>query len=38
MAPATEFSRLILEKVMEMDSFPTKKAVRYLKGEIRSNF
>jgi|TARA_R110000868_G_scaffold232416_4_gene485913 hypothetical protein len=37
-APAAEFSRLILEKVMEMDSFPTKKAVRYLKGEIRSNF
>jgi hypothetical protein len=32
------FSKHILNKVMEMDSFPTKKALRYLKNEIRANF
>lgn len=37
-APAIELSKHILEKVMEMESFPTKKAIRYLKGEIRANF
>lgn len=37
-ADAFEFSKLILNKVMEMEGFPTKKAIRYLKGEIRANF
>ncbi len=37
-AEAFELSKHILNKVMEMDGFPTKKALRYLKGEIKANF
>lgn len=37
-APAFDLSKHILNKVMEMDNFPTKGAIRYLKGEIRANF
>lgn len=36
--PAVELTKHILNKVMEMESFPTKKALGYLKREIRSNF
>lgn len=30
--------KAILNKTMEMESFPTKKALRYLKGEVRRDF
>ena len=37
-APAIEFSRYILEKVMEMDKEPTKIALDYLKKEVSTFF
>lgn len=37
-APAFELSKHILNKVMEMENFPTKGAIRFLKSEIRANF
>jgi hypothetical protein len=38
-APAFELSKLILTKVMELESaFPTRGALRYLKGEIKANY
>ena len=37
-APAFDLSKHILNKVMAMENFPTKGAIRYLKGEIRANF
>jgi len=33
-----ELSKKILNRVMEMDSFPTKKALAYLKAEVKKNF
>ncbi len=30
--------KIILSKTMEMESFPTKRALRYLKGEVRRDF
>lgn len=37
-APAIEFSRYILEKVIEMDKEPTKVALEYLKKEVSTFF
>ncbi|MCH7657712.1 MAG: hypothetical protein IIB05_05280 [Bacteroidetes bacterium] len=37
-APAIEFSRYILEKVIEMDKEPTKVALEYLKKEVSMFF
>lgn len=33
-----ELSKKLLNKVMEMDSFPTKKALGYLKAEVKRDF
>ncbi len=33
-----ELSKRLLNRVMEMDSFPTKKALAYLKAEVKKNF
>lgn len=37
-APAIEFSRYILEKVIEMDKEPTKVALEYIKKEVSTFF
>ncbi len=37
-AAAIEFSRYILEKVMEMDKEPTRIAIDYLKKEVSTFF
>ncbi len=36
--PGDNLRKRILEKTMEMESFPTKHALHYLKSEIRRNF
>ncbi len=36
--PGAKLRELILNKVMEMESFPTKRALRYLKNEVHKNF
>jgi hypothetical protein len=37
-APGAELRQLVLNKVMEMEHFPTKRALSYLKNEVRKNF
>lgn len=37
-APGHKLREHILKKVMEMESFPTKRALNYLKSEVRRNF
>ena len=37
-ADGVELRKLILNRVMEMESFPTKKALAYLKAEVKKNF
>lgn len=37
-APGNKLRQHILNKVMEMENFPTKRALQYLKGEVRRNF
>jgi hypothetical protein len=36
--PGSRLRELILNRVMEMESFPTKRALRYLKNEVHKNF
>lgn len=37
-ADGMELRKAILNKAMEMDHFPTKRALRYLKGEVKRDF
>lgn len=37
-APGSKLRQHILNKVMEMENFPTKRALAYLKSEVRRNF